>query len=160
MLAVVAAAIIIPVIRKGSSSSGSETVGVVGAVDASLRAAVADSARSAGVAVRVVAEADLRAAEADLRSGHIAVAIINGQTLLVTKAISNTDSSTDAALVHAMSTNLGVAEAFEAAGLTQAQSSQIAHARRSPCPAWNGERRPARTRQPEEHPSSGSCSCS
>ena len=59
MLAVVAAAIIIPVLRKGSSPPGREAVGVVGALDAPLRGAVADSANSVGVAVRLVAEADL-----------------------------------------------------------------------------------------------------
>ena len=70
----------------------------------------------------------MRAAKADLRSGHIAVAIVDGQHLLVNKGISTTDASTAAALVHAVSTNLGTAQAFEAAGLSEAQSSRIAQA--------------------------------
>jgi ABC-2 type transport system permease protein len=132
MLAVVAAAIVIPVIHHGSSSPGRETVGVVGPVDALVRGAVADSAKSTGVAARLVTETDLEAAKAGLRSGDLALVIINGQTLLVKKGISDTDSSTKAAFVHAVSTNLGVAEAFDAAGLSEAQSSAIAQARTIP----------------------------
>ncbi len=131
ILAVVAAAIVIPVVDKGTSHPR-ETVGVVGALSPALRATVAASGTSVGVAVRLVSEPGAGAARDALRSGDIALAIINGRELVVKKAISATDVSTKAELVRVVSTRLGVAEAFAAAGLSDAQASRLSRARAIP----------------------------
>ena len=131
ILAVVAAAIVIPVLDRGTSHPH-ETVGVVGALSAPLRATVVSAGTSVGVTVRLVPEANAGAARDELRSGRIALAIIDGRNLVVKKGISAADVSTKAALVRAVSTSLGVAEAFEAAGLSPVQSSRLEHARALP----------------------------
>jgi ABC-2 type transport system permease protein len=131
ILLVVAAAIVIPVINKGTSHPR-RTVGVVGALSASLRTAVVGSGTHIGTAVHLVPEADAATARADLRSGRVDLAIIDGRQLEVKKAISTTDTSTTAQLLRVISANLGVAEAFEAAGLSNAQASELARAKPLP----------------------------
>ena len=130
ILAVVAAAIVIPVLHTGKSHL--QQVGVVGALSAPLRAAVVASGTSIGITVHLVSEADVGAAHSDLRSGRVDLVIVDGRELVLNKAIGPTDISTTAQLVRAVSKNLGVAEAFAAAGLSAAQSSQLAGAKALP----------------------------
>jgi ABC-2 type transport system permease protein len=130
ILVVVAAAIVIPVLHTGKSHP--QQVGVVGALSASLRATVVASGTSIGTTVHLVSEADVEAAHGDLRSGRVDMAIVDGRELVLNKAIRPTDTSTTAQLVRAVSKNLGVAEAFAAAGLSASQSSQLAGAKALP----------------------------
>ena len=130
ILVVVAAAIVIPVLHTGKSHP--QQVGVVGALSASLRATVVSSGTSIGTTVHLVSEADVEAAHGDLRSGRVDMAIVDGRELVLNKAIRPTDTSTTAQLVRAVSKNLGVAEAFAAAGLSASQSSQLAGAKALP----------------------------
>jgi ABC-2 type transport system permease protein len=130
ILAVVAAAIVIPVLHTGKSHL--QQVGVVGALSAPLRAAVVASGTSIGITVHLVSEADVGAAHSDLRSGRVDLVIVDGRELVLNKAIGPTDISTTAQLVRAVSKNLGVAEAFAAAGLSASQSSQLAGAKALP----------------------------
>ena len=130
ILVVVAAAIVIPVLHTGKSHP--QQVAVVGALSASLRATVVASGTSIGTTVHLVSEADVEAAHGDLRSGRVDMAIVDGRELVLNKAIRPTDTSTTAQLVRAVSKNLGVAEAFAAAGLSASQSSQLAGAKALP----------------------------
>jgi ABC-2 type transport system permease protein len=130
ILALVAAAIVIPKLDKGKP--GAEHVGVVGALSPPLRAAVVASATSAGTTVRFVPVDNEEAARAQLRSGRIDVAILGGRTLVVNKPIATTDTSTTARFVLAVSRELGVVEAVEAAHLTAGQASALAGARALP----------------------------
>jgi len=130
ILLVVAAAIVIPVLNK--SRSGPQVVGIVGSLPAPLRAAVVAAGATTGAAVRLVPEADLAAARADLRSGRIGLAIVSARAVLVSKAIGAADTSAGAQLVRAVSRTLGVDEAVRAAGLSAAQLTQLARARPLP----------------------------
>lgn len=130
ILAVVAAAIVIPVLNSGKPHS--QQVGVVGALAAPLRAAVVAGSSSIGATVRLVPEADVAAARTDLRSGRVGLAIVDAREILVSKAIGTADTSTTAQLVRAISRTLGVDEAFESAGLSAAQAARVAAARPLP----------------------------
>jgi len=125
ILAVVAAAIVIPTLRKGKSEPAQ--IGVVGTLSPAQHDTVTASAASIGTAVQVVAEPNIDAARADLRSGHIDLALVDGQELVVNKAIGPTDTSDLAQFARALADNLGVARAFAAAGLTAGQEAELAH---------------------------------
>jgi len=126
VLAVVAAAIVIPTLDKGKPHP--QRVGLVGSLSAPWRDAVVSSAKSVGTTVHFVSVHDKDAAYADLRSGQIDLAIVKGHDLVVNKPIGATDTSTTAQFVLVLSKNLGVIEAFEAAHLTAAQVSELAGA--------------------------------
>jgi len=130
ILAVVAAAIVIPVLNRGKPHP--QQVGVAGALSAPLRAAVVAFGQSIGTTVRLVPEANPAAARTDLRSGRIELAIVDARLILVNKAISTDDTSTTALLVRDVSRTLGVDEAFQSAGLSAAQVAQLAGAKPLP----------------------------
>jgi ABC-2 type transport system permease protein len=130
ILAVAAAAIIIPTLTARTQQV--QRVGVVGALSASLRAAVANSAQSVGASARLVPEPGEQAADGGLRSGNLDLVIVNGRALVVNKPVQPTDTSTAARFVQAVAKNLGVAEAVAAAHLSAAQSSALASARPLP----------------------------
>jgi ABC-2 type transport system permease protein len=140
ILAVVAAAIVIPVLNK--SKSGPQQTGVVGGLSGPLRAAVVAAGRSIGTTVRLIPEASVAAARADLHSGRVDLAIVDAREILVSKAIGTADTSTTAQLVRAVARTLGVEEAFAAVGLSAAQAAQLAGAR--PLPVTSLEPAPAR----------------
>ena len=126
ILAVVAAAIVIPVLTKGKT--GPQQIGIVGALPARLRAAVVAVGKSTGTTVHFIAEPDLAAARTDLRSGRVGLAVVDARAIVVNKAVYSTDTSTGAQLVRAVAGDLGIEEAFEAAGLTSAQTARLARA--------------------------------
>jgi len=130
ILAVVAAAIVIPVLHRGTAQP--QRVAVVGALAAPLKAAIVAAGTNIGTAVHFVPEADVQTAHDGLRSGQVDLAIVGGRELVVNKGIQSTDTSMTAQLVRAVSKTLGVDEAFEAAGLSAAQAAQVAGARPLP----------------------------
>ncbi len=130
ILAVVAAAIVIPTLTSGALAP--RRVGIVGTLPASGRASVEAAARSVGTTAILSAEAGTGEAAAALRSGRIDLAIVDGRELLVDKAFGSTDTSPSARFVRAASSGLGLAEAVEAAHLSSAQSSALAGARPLP----------------------------
>ena len=133
ILAVVAAAIVIPTLGTGKAQP--QAVGLVGTLPAPLRTTVEKAAVSVGTSVHFVAERDESAARAGLTSGTIVLAIVRGQKLLVNKPIGPTDSSTTGQFVLAVSQNLGVTLALEAAHLTGAQTSELTGAKPLPVSA-------------------------
>jgi ABC-2 type transport system permease protein len=130
ILAVVAGAIIIPTLS--SSKAKAQQVGVVGPLSGPLRATIAASARSVDTTAHFVPQSDLSTADQSLRDGHIDVAVVDGRELVVDKPIGSSDTSTGARFVRAVSQDLGVAEAFEAAHLSAAQSSELSGAKPLP----------------------------
>jgi len=130
ILAVVAAAIVIPVLDTGQSRP--QRVGVVGGLSAPLRAAVAAAGQGSGTAVRLVPEAGVAAARADLRAGRVDLVLLDAREVLVNKAISAADTSTTAELARAVSSTLGVDQAVAAAGLSAAQIARLARAKPLP----------------------------
>ena len=130
ILLVVVAAIVIPVLTR--SKSEPERVGVVGTLSAPLRTAVMATADAIGTTMTFVSEPNASTADADLRSGHVDVVIVDAEQVVVAKAISAGDTSTTAQLAGAAAQTLGTAAAFQAAGLTSAQADAISHAKPVP----------------------------
>ena len=130
LLAVVAAAIVIPVVTKGKSQP--QRVGVAGAFSPAQRAAVLAAARSIGTPATLVPEPDRTAATAALRSGRIDLAVIDGGQVMSDKAVASTDTTATARFAYAVAAGLGLEEAFTSAGLTPVQATLIAGARPLP----------------------------
>ncbi len=129
ILAGVAAAIVIPVLTRGTHR---QAVGVVGGLSAPAEATVVSAARSVGTSVRFVEQASVASASSDLRAGRVNLAIVDGREILVNKAIAASDASTTAELVRATARTLGVAQAVATAGLTPVQAQTLARARPLP----------------------------
>jgi ABC-2 type transport system permease protein len=130
MLLVVVAAIVIPVLTNNKSQP--DQVGVVGTLPAQVQAALVAGDSSLGDTMVVVPEASTSAADADLRSGRLDIAIVNAQQLVVKNAISASDSSTAAQLARVFATTLGTVAAFKAAGLSTAQANTLSQAQPLP----------------------------
>lgn len=137
----VAAAIVIPVTTKGTTHA--QQVGVVGVLTPSLRREIATAAASVKADVHLVAEADTSTAEDALRSGRIAVAVVNGDRLVVKRAVSSGDTSQTATFTRALAQVLGVDKAVRAAGLTAGQVARLAAA--EPVPTASLEPAPTGT---------------
>ena len=132
IIAVIAAAIIIPAVRGDKASV--QRVGVVGALSAPLRAAVVADGTAANTTVALVAEAGQAMAESDLRVGRIDVAIIDGRAVTTDKPVTanGTASSATAQIADAVARTLGTASAMRAAGLTTGQAAALAGAQPAP----------------------------
>jgi ABC-2 type transport system permease protein len=130
ILAVVAAAIVIPTLTK--STPQPQRVGVVGTLSAESRSTVAAAAKSVGTAVRFVDEPDAGVARAQLGAGTLDLAIVDGRALVVNETISSTNTSTTAQFVTAAAQALGVRNALAAAHLTPSQSAALAQAKPLP----------------------------
>jgi len=123
ILAVVAAAIVIPTLT--SSASGPERVGTVGTLTAAQRAALSASAASVGTKVVVSTEPDLSTATAALRAGRLDVAVVQGRALLAPSA----SAAANDPYVQALAANLGFANAIAAAGLSPSQAAILGSAK-------------------------------
>ena len=131
VLVVVAAAIIIPVLHNNSKQPP-QKVGVVGAFPASRRATIESSAKVVSDALRFVAEPNAQHARADLRSGRIDLAIVNGSQLVVDRPLNSNNSSVDSQLVLTVAKNVGFTEAVQVAHLSRTQSETLAAAKALP----------------------------
>jgi ABC-2 type transport system permease protein len=125
LLAVVAAAVVIPTIH--SATAQSKRVGVV-AGSASLTAELQDLARSVGMRVQLVSEPDLPQARAALSSGHLDMVVDGTGKILVKNPISASDTSAGARYVRDVALSLGEQRAFARAGLTPKQAAIVATA--------------------------------
>ena len=127
ILVVVAAAIVVPVVRHGPTRP--QRVAVVGADAPPLRTAISAAASTTRVSTRVTGEPSVAAAERDLRAGRVDVAVVEGQELLVNAPVSSSDTSTTARFVRALATVLGIQRAYAAAGLSAAQAAELSRTR-------------------------------
>ena len=130
ILAVIAAAIIIPAVR--GDKVNVQRVGVVGALSAPLRAAVVADGTAANATVTLVAEASQTAAESDLRGGRIDVAIIDSTAVVTDKPVTADPASATAQLANAAARTVATANAVRSADLTPAQAAALAAARSAP----------------------------
>lgn len=129
IIVVVSAAIVIPVVNKGSATK--LTVGVVGAEEATQRQLLVDVGHRVKVEVRVVEERDVAAADAGVRSGRLTVALADDR-ILVQQAPSATDTSDTATYLRTLSVELGIQRAYAEAGLSTAQAEKLARAQPVP----------------------------
>jgi ABC-2 type transport system permease protein len=130
ILLVVVAAIVVPVLTR--SKTEPDQVGVVGALPASVQAALVAGASSLGDTIATVPEANEAVADADLRSGRVDIVIVDGTKLVVKQTVSADDVSTAAQLSRVFAKTLGTVAAFKAAGLSTAQAEELNHAKPSP----------------------------
>ncbi len=129
MLTAAAAAIVVPVLERGKHT---ERVGVVGALSVPARAAVVSAGTSIGDTVRLVGEPGAKSARADLRSGRIDVAVVDGGQVWVKKPVPSTDTSTTGQLARTLARTIGSDEAVRAAALSPAQVTALAGAKPLP----------------------------
>lgn len=138
LLAVVAAAIVIPTLH--SSSRPVVRVGVVGTLSATQRATVAAALAHTRFDGLITAQRDIADARADLRAHRVTVVIEGGRTLLVETAASARGSTTTMTAATAIATALGLENALHAAGVSASQAAVIARAR--PLPIHGAAARP------------------
>jgi ABC-2 type transport system permease protein len=124
MLAVVAAAIVIPTLNKKAATSSA--VGVVGNLAPPSRAAVVSAASGLNLTVHLVTESDLASAETGLRSGQVDL-VVDGNRIIVNQAVSASDTSTIAQFAQNVSDGLSTIATIAAAHLSPAQTSVLAH---------------------------------
>ena len=130
ILAVIAAAIVIPAVRGDRASV--QRVGVVGVLSAPLKAGLVADATAAGTTVTLVSEASRPTAEADLRGGRIDIAVIESSEVVTDKPATANRTSATAQLADAVARTLGTAQAVQTAGLTSEQAAALAAARPLP----------------------------
>jgi ABC-2 type transport system permease protein len=122
----VATAIIVPVLRRGQRHPA--RIGVVGGLSDPLRGTVIAQGAGIGVPVTLVPEANVADAEADLRSRHVALVIVDGRRLIVLRAPGPTDTSRPALLIRGVAGAVSVQAGLEAAGVPPEQAAALAHA--------------------------------
>jgi len=127
ILLAVAAAVTIPVLRRGNHVH--DRVGVVGTLSAPLRATVVAAGPAVGTTLTLVDEPSQAAATRDLRSGRVAIVLIDARRLLVDQALDPTATSTTALLARVLSSTISLQAGLEAAGLAPARAAQLAHPR-------------------------------
>ena len=130
ILLAVAAAVVIPVLRKGHQDY--HRVGVVGALSTPLRVAVVAAGPAVGTTVRLVFEPSLAAADRDLRSGRVAIALVDARRLVVNQGLAPSDTSTTALLVRVLASDLSLQGGLEQAGIPPDRVAALAHPRPLP----------------------------
>lgn len=129
LLAVVAAAVVIPTLHSGANKS--QRVGVVGG-SAALEAELRDLGTSVGLSVELMHEPDWSAARADLNAARLDMVVAGEGRILVPNPIPDSTTSPQARYVRALSTTLGAQHAFAQAGLSPAQAAVVAKAKPLP----------------------------
>jgi ABC-2 type transport system permease protein len=131
ILVAIAAAIVIPTLRSGGGGGGGQSaqkVAIVGGVSPQITQAVDLAAKASGDSVVFIAESSASAAQADLRSNSVYLAIIDGSQVVLHEPASERSSPADPTFVQAVAEYLGVLKAYQAAGLSSAQASLVTNA--------------------------------
>jgi len=142
LFAVVTAAVLIPTLHAGTTTS--QRVGVV-AGSAPVEAELRGLARSAGVPVELVSEPGLPQARAALGAGRLDMVLDGTGKILVNQPIAGSDTSAGARYVRAVSQALGAQHAFAQAGLTQRQAATVARAKPLPVESLQPGKKPRTT---------------
>ncbi len=130
ILAVVGAAIVIPVLHKSTTSP--QRVAVVGGDRTAVERIVDTEAGRVAVTVRFVPLDSTGAAERALRSGAVDLAIIDGGRVVADTAIARSDGTDTSNLAYSVAAILGVEHAYATAGLTPSQLAQVSGAKPVP----------------------------
>jgi ABC-2 type transport system permease protein len=125
ILLAVAAAVIVPTLRKGHHDQ--ERVAVVGALSAPLRVAVVAAGPAVGTKVVLVPEPSLAAARRDLRAGRVAVALVDARRIVVGEGFGPSDTSTTALLSRVLASEISLQAGLEQAGIPPGRAAALAH---------------------------------
>ena len=131
ILLAVGAAIVIPTLHSGGGPT-TQKVGVVGGLSPQAERLVYSAGSSNQDSIKLVVEPSVAAAEADLRSGKVDLAVVDGNRVLLDRPASSNASPADPGLVQDVAEYLGVLKAYQAAGLTPAQATQVDQAKPVP----------------------------
>jgi ABC-2 type transport system permease protein len=127
ILLAVAAAVVIPTLHSNNNTVSQETVAVVGVLSAPMRSSVIALGPQLGTTVTLVDEPDLSAAELDLNSGRVDLALVDSSAIVVKTALQTGDSSTTAALADGLALTISLQRSLQAAGLSPTQAGQLTH---------------------------------
>ena len=125
ILVAVAAAVTIPVLRKGSESHA--RVGIVGTLPAPLRATVVAAGPAAGTKVTLVPESSLASATRALTAGRLALVLVGTNRIVVNQALDPTNTSTTALLVRVIAASVSLQAGLERAGIAPGTALRLAH---------------------------------
>jgi ABC-2 type transport system permease protein len=129
ILLAVAAAIIIPTLHHSSSTgSTAQRVGIVGTLSSQTKQVIHAAGSQDQDTVTFVLEPSLGATKADLRSGRIYLAIVDGNRVLTNEPASASSSPADPTFVGDVAYILGQLKVYRSAGLTPDQASRVIHA--------------------------------
>ncbi|MEY2418362.1 MAG: type transport system permease protein [Actinomycetota bacterium] len=141
--AIVAALIVVPHINEKPKSYD---VGLVGATDPAIRAAVNSIGPAVSATVRVHDVANARVARAELHKGDLDVALVDGRHVIVDDPVDPTRVTGRVQLIAAVSEAARLQTALTDVGLTSQQAAQVL--RRPPLPIEAlGKAKPAQTDQ-------------
>ncbi len=124
ILVAVAAAVTIPVLRKGHNV---QHVGIVGTLSAPLRATVVAVGPALGTKVTLVPEASVAAAKRALATGRLELVLVGTQRILVNQGLEPSDTSTTALLVRVISSSVSLQAGLVKAGLSPVQALRLAN---------------------------------
>ena len=119
LMAVIGAAVVIPALNQNSKTK--ETIGVVGTLSPGIKAELLATTHTLGDTLKFVTESDSSAADEDLRSGHIDLAI-DGTRLTTKKTVSSSGTSDSDIFARVAASALGTTKSFQEAGLSPAQA--------------------------------------
>jgi len=125
ILLAVAAAVTIPVLRKGGENR--ERVGIVGALSAPLRATVITTGPALGTEMTLVPEASVPAATRALKAGRLDLVLVGTRRILVDESLDPNDTSTTALLARTISAQVSLQAGLERAGIPSAQALRLAN---------------------------------
>ena len=125
ILIVVAAAVVIPAIRKGHRTR--VTVGVVGPISAQLQLQLRAAGTAAAATVAAVVEPNQTAAEAALRAGAISLAVVTTDRIVIKRTPAPDDTSAKVVVARTLSAALGLANAVGSSGLSADVANRLAH---------------------------------
>jgi ABC-2 type transport system permease protein len=123
ILVAVAAAIVLPVVLRGSTTP--QHVGLVGAASPRLKATVEGTAKRLGIHVDVTVIASASTARRELMNGHLDVVLLSDRALVVHSELQPDDTSATAQLTEALAEVLGIQAAYRSAGLSPAQIAKV-----------------------------------
>lgn len=124
ILLAVAAAVVIPTLTKGGSSTS--TVGVVGRLDKTLHQEITAVGPALGTTITVRSEPSLAGAKRDLDAGKLDVAVIDGARLLIKTAIGASSTSDTAKLARVLAAELSVQARLVQAGIAPDRAARLA----------------------------------
>lgn len=128
LLAVVAAAILIPALQKGHAAAR-ETVAILGRPASFVRPVVRAEAEGNDLHLRLVAEPDRAAALKALRAGRVDLVVDDERALVVASSLPSSGTSASAQFVRSLASALGLERAFRSAGLSAVQAYSVTHAK-------------------------------
>jgi len=124
ILLVVAAAVTIPVLRKGHNV---QHVGIVGTLSAPLRATVLAAGPALGTKVILVPEPSVTAARRALVAGRVELVVVGTQRILVDQGLQPSDTSATALLVRIISSSVSLQSGLVKAGISPLQALRLAN---------------------------------